>query len=124
MSDTAGPEPVYSGITSKTITVVGDGAKELIQAMKDQDLPLEIAANSEGIAELIERLVIANLKLFAVCEEKKRLVDLEQSGQPVDQHELLDNIRKDLDLCRSRAAIRAEINKRLGSFSGEVVKTY
>ncbi len=79
---------------------------------------------SEGIAELLERLVIANLKLFAVCEEKKRLVGLEQSGQPVDQHELLDNIKKDLDLCRSRAAIRAEINKRLGSFSGEVVKTY
>ncbi len=73
---------------------------------------------SEGVAELIERLVVANLKLWAVCEAKAKA-----AGMGVE--ELRELVEKDLALCKSRAAIRAELNWRLGQeASGESLKMY
>ena len=73
---------------------------------------------SEGIGELIERLMIANLKLWAVCDKKANAANM-------SQEDLRVLVSDDLNLCKSRAAIRAEINKRLGSVvSGETVKHY
>ncbi len=73
---------------------------------------------SEGIGELIERLCIANMKLWAVCDKKANAANM-------SQEDLRVLVADDLNLCKSRAAIRAEINKRLGGIvSGESVKSY
>ncbi len=72
---------------------------------------------SEGIGELIERLMIANMKLWAVCDKKANAANM-------TQEDLRVLVADDLNLCKSRAAIRAEINRRLGSDSGETVKHY
>ncbi len=72
---------------------------------------------SEGIGELIERLMIANMKLWAVCDKKANAANM-------SQEDLRVLVADDLNLCKSRAAIRAEINRRLGSASGETVKHY
>ncbi len=73
---------------------------------------------SEGIGELIERLMIANMKLWAVCDKKANAANM-------SQEDLRVLVSDDLNLCKSRAAIRAEINKRLGGVvSGESVKSY
>src|SRR5438105_2084776 len=74
--------------------------------------------SSEGVAELVERLLIANLKLWEICKKKA-------SSATVPDAELRKLVQDDLDLCKSRAAIRAEINARLGcERSGESVKHY
>ncbi len=75
------------------------------------------AQPSEGIGELIERLCIANMKLWAVCDKKANAANM-------TQEDLRVLVADDLNLCKSRAAIRAEINRRLGTTSGETVKHY
>ncbi len=77
----------------------------------------EPSESSEGIGELIERLCIANLKLWAVCDKKANAANM-------SQEDLRVLVTDDLNLCKSRAAIRAEINRRLGTTSGETVKHY
>ncbi len=73
---------------------------------------------SEGIGELIERLMIANMKLWAVCDKKANAANM-------TQEDLRVLVADDLNLCKSRAAIRAEINRRLGQpVSSETVKHY
>jgi ATP-dependent Clp protease ATP-binding subunit ClpA len=69
-----------------------------------------------GVGELIEMLVVANCKLYEVCQQKAN-PDLPSEA------ELKDLVRKDVELCRQRSRLRAEINRRLGS-SGDSVKTY
>jgi hypothetical protein len=69
-----------------------------------------------GVAELIEMLAVANCKLFRVCEDKEKADQLTEA-------ELKELVKKDLELCRQRSRLRAEINRRLGS-AGDSVKTY
>lgn len=109
--------------------------------------------SSEGIAELIERLAVAAFKGEALCDDAKRLAAVrgEETSRCVcqiiadnralwdikerqaiairEQEQSPDVLRelliRDLELCKSRAAIRAELNRRLGSeVSGESVKRY
>ncbi len=108
---------------------------------------------SEGIGELIERLCVAVFKggfgseqaerlskilgeplaeaIAHLAQANKALFDLknEQAATVEDNcresQYLLDLLRRDIDLCKSRAVIRAEINRRLGgAVSGETVKQY
>lgn len=74
----------------------------------------------DGIGELIEKLCIANLKLWAVCDQKAAYVD----GGEASAEKLRDLMKKDLDLCKVRAQLRAEINARLGGYQGDNVKSY
>jgi hypothetical protein len=76
---------------------------------------------SEGTAELIERLIVANVKLYMVCDEKARLA----ADPGATKEALRANAAKDVALCKSRAAIRTDLNARLGGeASGESVKQY
>lgn len=79
--------------------------------------------HSEGLAELIERLVIDNIKLYMVCERKAQLL---KDPFVKDQAEkLAENMAQDVALCKARALIRKELNERLGQpASGESVKNY
>jgi hypothetical protein len=69
-----------------------------------------------GIAELIESLVVANSKLYEICG-KKAFADT------MTEAELKELVSQDLELCRQRSRLRAEINRRLGS-ACDSVKTY
>lgn len=81
---------------------------------------------SEGMAELIERLVVANIKLYHVCDQKAGIAKNGYVGSsPMDAQYMTSVAQADIALCRSRAAIRAELNQRLGCpVAGESVKAY
>lgn len=74
----------------------------------------------DGIGELIEKLCIANLKLWAVCDQKAAFVGAGEENA----EKLRDLMKKDLDLCKLRAELRKEINARLGGPQGDNVKCY
>lgn len=69
-----------------------------------------------GVAELIEGLIVANAKLYELCSKKSRAAEMTEA-------ELRELVSQDLELCRQRSRLRAEINRRLGS-AGDSVKTY
>lgn len=71
---------------------------------------------TDNIGELFEKLAIANIKLFEVCDQKTRAASM-------TQEELQEMARKDVALCRERAALKTKINKLLG-FDHTEIKSY
>jgi hypothetical protein len=69
-----------------------------------------------NIAELIDKLCICNNKLFEVC-------NLKANCDSMTKEELVKLCKKDIALCRERAALKNEINKAFGH-TVEEVKNY
>ncbi len=75
----------------------------------------------EEVAELIKNLLEQNARLYALKDRQASAVRMKCENAGL----LLRLLRRDLDLCKSRAVIRAELNRRLGQeASGESVKMY
>lgn len=70
-----------------------------------------------NIGEDIEKLCIANVKLYMVCEKKAKVAKGELD---LSKEELEDLMRQDIDLCRQRGALKNAINKALGQAPQEV----
>lgn len=80
------------------------------------------------IGELIEKLSIANIKLFKVCDDKAKIA---ASPGDFSKSEIVAVISKDINLCKQRAklknAIDQVINRSImdgGLSSVEEVKQY
>lgn len=60
------------------------------------------------IGELIEKLCIANIKLFKVCDDKAKIAD-----NPADfsKTEIVEVMRKDINLCKQRAQLKNAIDR-------------
>ena len=70
------------------------------------------------VADLVEKLGIANLKLYEVCNKKAEL-----GRQPTPQSQLetevfaqasAENMRQDVELCKLRASLKNQINAAFG----------
>jgi hypothetical protein len=70
----------------------------------------------ENIAEDIEKLVIANIKLYMVCEEKGKVA----AGKDLTKEQLENIIKQDIALCQQRGALKNAINRALGQRPQEV----
>ena len=59
------------------------------------------------IGELIEKLSIANIKLFKVCDDKAKI-----ATNPGDfsKAEIVEVVRKDIQLCQQRAKLKNAID--------------
>jgi len=69
-----------------------------------------------NIGELIEKLAIANIKLYEVC-------DLKAKADTMTAEQLREMARKDVALCQERARLKNELNRLLGG-TGDEVKSY
>lgn len=63
-------------------------------------------------ADLIEKLIVANIKLYLVKDAQQRAL---KEGDP-----LRDLVQKDLDLCRLRGQLKNALNQALGSHTADV----
>ena len=59
------------------------------------------------IGELIEKLCIANAKLFKVCDDKAKVV---ASPGDFSKAEIVEIMSKDLSLCKQRAKLKNAID--------------
>lgn len=72
-----------------------------------------------SMGELVEKLAIANLKLFEVCSEKDKLIN---NNSNIDTTLLA---KKDIELCKERAQLKSEINRAFyGRSAIEEIKNY
>ena len=73
-----------------------------------------------NLGELIEKLCIANIKLYNICD-----LQVAMSKNPADytKEEIVQAMEKDIILCRERAQLKNTINTTMG-FKGEEVKMY
>lgn len=62
------------------------------------------------IGELIEKLAIANIKLFEICDKK---ADIAKDPSQFSKAEMVEVMRKDIELCKQRAALKTAIDKKL-----------
>ncbi len=96
----------------------------IVNVLKARDLYTRLVALvplSDDVRDRIIDLTLANGELYDLCNEKAAAV---ARGEK-DARYLLVLIERDLALCRSRAMIRADLNRRLGGeASGESVKSY
>ena len=62
------------------------------------------------IGELIEKLCIANIKLFMICDDKAKM-----AAQPgnYSKTEMAEVMGKDIKLCRERARLKNAIDRTL-----------
>lgn len=82
---------------------------------------LKTSSNMKA-GELVEKLQIANQKLFQLCDRKD---DAAKNPDKYTKEDLISMATKDIELCKERAAIKSEINKIIhGEKSYEEVKNY
>lgn len=71
------------------------------------------------IGELIEKLCIANIKLFQVCNDKANM-----ANNPGDfsKTEMVEIMRKDINLCKLRAQLKNAIDSAVSQsiMNGEI----
>ena len=60
------------------------------------------------IGELIEKLAIANIKLFTVCDKK---ADMAASPSDFSKQEMAEVMRADIELCKQRGSLKKQIDK-------------
>ncbi len=74
-----------------------------------------------SLGELVEKLTIANIKLYNLCDRKALA-----ANNPGDfsKEELAAIMRKDIELCKERALLKNAINKVAGIPSTEEIKSY
>ncbi len=70
-----------------------------------------------NLGELIEKLSIANTKLF---KEKDWQADVVAEKIDPTKEQLINSIKKDIMLCKERARLKNEINQHTGNFIDEV----
>ena len=74
-----------------------------------------------NLGEIIEKLCIANIKLYNICDKKA-----EAARNPGDftKQELVEIMAQDIKLCRERANLKNAINKATGMDVSDEVKLY
>ena len=75
----------------------------------------------DDLGELIEKLCVANIKLFKVCDMKAAMS--ENPGK-FSKQEILDNMAADIYLCTLRASLKNKINAVLGNIVPREIKNY
>ncbi len=79
------------------------------------------AAAGPTVANLVVSIVGANLQLYRLKDEQAEAIKTHCPSAT----QLLDLIRRDIELCQARARIRGELNRRLGAeVSSESLKQY
>lgn len=74
------------------------------------------------IGELIEKLAIANIKLYNTCDEK---ADMAANPQNYTKEQMAEVMKRDIELCKQRGALKSQIDKvLLGSVATEEIKKY
>lgn len=69
---------------------------------------------TETVGELIEKLVIANIKLYHLKDKQAEAVkEIANPHKPTEHY--LDLLKQDIELCQARARLRREIDRRLDS---------
>lgn len=71
------------------------------------------------IGQLIEELIVANVKLYMACEKKFAIA---ADPGKFSKKEIVENARQDVELCRRRAQLKNKIDAALRQaiMSGEV----
>lgn len=60
------------------------------------------------IGELIEKLCIANIKLFMICDKK---ADMAKNPAAFSKEDVIETVRRDVELCKQRAYLKNQIDK-------------
>ena len=75
-----------------------------------------------GLGEMIEKLCIANIKLFNVCDEK---ADMAKNPGEYTKADMARVMSQDIELCKQRGKLKSAIDKLLmGSDAIEEIKNY
>lgn len=74
----------------------------------------------DNLGELVEKLSIANTKLFKVCDDKANIV---KNPAAYSKEDIVKTIAKDISLCEERARLKNAINKVAGINHTEI-KSY
>lgn len=74
-----------------------------------------------NLGELVEKLAIANIKLFQLCDKK---ADAAKNPANYTKQELVDLCANDIALCKERARLKNAINKVAGVDIAEEIKGY
>lgn len=81
-----------------------------------------IRKESQPIAEQIEKLATATIKLYFVCDKK---ADAAKNPDKYSQEELEEIARQDIELCKQRAQLKGSIDKYINAHLGVLeVKKY
>ncbi len=80
------------------------------------------AAKHENLGETMEKLCIANFKLYKLCDDKSDAAQYPNTFSPKEMEQMA---RKDIELCKERAALKSEINRMYKGWKSYVeVKDY
>lgn len=75
-----------------------------------------------GPGEMIEKLCIANIKLFKLCDKKS---DMAKNPGDYTKAEMVRVMRQDIELCKQRGKLKSEIDRVLmGGDAIEEIKNY
>ena len=66
-----------------------------------------------SLGELVEKLCIANIKLFNVCDKK---ADAAKNPSSYSKEEIVAIMKKDIELCKQRASLKNEIDKEIQKY--------
>jgi len=102
--------------------------KLIIDCLKSQHTECELHGELDrilekgGVEELVKQLVKANHDLWDLCQVKWAAA----TDKKIPEAVLRDMMKRDVELCRSRAELRAAINERLGdgTADGSTIKVY
>ncbi len=74
------------------------------------------------IGELIEKLTIANIKLFGLCDKKANIA---KNPGDYSKGEMAEVMRKDIELCKQRANLKNAIDNKISQaiMTGDVSVT-
>lgn len=62
------------------------------------------------IGEFVEKLSIANIKLYEVCDKK---ADIVKDPSKYSKDEIVEVLRKDIELCKQRAMLKNAIDNKI-----------
>jgi len=75
-----------------------------------------------GLGELIEKLCIANIKLYDACNKKANIV---KDPRSFSKEEIVRVLEIDIELCKTRGRLKSEIDRQMmGSDAVEEIKNY
>lgn len=73
-----------------------------------------------NLGEMVEKLCIANIKLYNLCDLK---TDMSKNPADYTKEQLVTLMEQDIQLCKERAKLKNIINKSVG-IEGEEIKRY
>ena len=75
-----------------------------------------------GVGEMIEKLCIANIKLFNICDKKANIV---KDPDSYSKEEIVRVLEMDIELCKTRGRLKSQIDSEiLGAEAIEEIKNY